>query len=480
VVEILDSTLREGEQTPQVNFLMDEKIEIARLLDKVGVDMIEAGDPSVSPITYQAIKKIASLGLNAEIVAHSLATRSGINKAKECGVGRVVVFYPTSQIHLEAKMHKSQDQAIEIITDHVRYARQQGLKVRYTPEDASRTDFEFLVKVCNLAIEAGADRISFADTLGIMQPHEVYERIFALRTRLSPCKIELHCHNDYGLAMANALAGIRAGADCIHTTVNGMGERTGIPDLIETVVALVNLGGVQKYHLKELLPISTYVEKVSGFFVSPNKPISGVNAFSHKSGVHTNGVLKDPRTYEAFDPAILGRERRIVIDKYTGKRAVVARLLEYGVTATDSEFDSIVEEIKNIGDKRKFLFDADIIEIAEQVTRRSLDVIPRDIHAMVMIAVESHVYTTAVVRRLKNFTSIFNVYEITGDYDISIYIKVQNTTDLNNMIEALRAIPGIKKTDTRIILKKHFDSNNNNGNKSQTGQIRSPETSWAH
>jgi homocitrate synthase len=480
MVELLDSTLREGEQTPQVNFLVDEKIEIARLLDKVGVEMIEAGDPSVSPNTYRAIKKIVSLGLNAEIVAHSLATRSGIEKARECGVDRVVVFYPTSQIHLEAKMHKSQDQAIEIIVNHVRYARELGLKVRYTPEDASRTDFKFLVKVCNLAIEAGADHISFADTLGIMQPHEVYDRILALRAALLPCKIDLHCHNDYGLALANALAGIRAGADCIHTTVNGMGERTGIPDLNETVVALANLGGIHKYNLKELLPISTYVEKVSGFFIAPNKPISGINAFSHKSGVHTNGVLKDPRTYEPFDPALIGRERRIVIDKYTGKSAVVARLWEFGVEVNDGELDSIVEEIKNVGDKRKFLFDADIIEIAEQVTHRSLDVIPHDIHAMVMIAVESHVYTSAVVRRLKNFTNIFNVYEITGDYDISIYVKVLNTADLNNMIEELRSIPGIKKTDTRIVLKKHFDINNNNGNNNQNEQIRSTEASWAH
>jgi 2-isopropylmalate synthase len=478
MVEILDSTLREGEQTPHVNFLIDEKIEIARLLDKAGVDMIEAGDPSVSPSIYQAVKRIAGLGLNAEIVAHSLAIRSSIHKALECGVGRVVVFYPTSQIHLDKKMNKSQDQAVAIITDHVRYARSLGLKVRYTPEDASRTDFEFLVRVCNAALEAGADRISFADTLGIMQPHEVFERIQALRPRLAPCKIDLHCHNDYGLALANCLAGVRAGANCIHTTVNGMGERTGIPDLSETVVALNNLCGETQYRLKELLPLSAYVEKVSGFFIAPNKPVSGLNAFSHKSGVHTNGVLKDPRTYEPFDPALLGRERRIVIDKYTGKRAVAARLQEYGVEAQEQELEAIVEEIKAVGDRRKFLFDADIIEIAEGVMQRSLDVIPHEIHALVMISVESHVYTSAVVRRLKNFTNISNVYEITGDYDISIYIKVQNTADMNNMIEALRVIPGIKQTDTRIVLKRHSDGHSN-GKVDNLLQAASQEAAWA-
>ena len=459
MVEILDSTLREGEQTPLVNFLVDEKLEIARMLDKVGVDMIEAGDPSVSPNIFQAVKKIAAMRLKAEIVGHSLAIKANINKAKECNVDRVAIFYATSKIHLDAKTHKTQDQALEIVTEHVRYARSLGMKVRYTPEDASRTDFEYLVKICNAAIEAGADRISFADTLGIMQPHEVFERITDLRKRLAPCKIDLHCHDDYGLALANAMAGIRAGADCIHTTVNGMGERTGIPDLTETVVALHNLTGVEKYDLRALLPVANYLERISGFFVAPNKPISGLNAFSHKSGVHTNGVLKDPRTYEPFDPAIIGRERRIVIDKYTGKRAVASRLEEYGVTVTLEELDNITEEIKKIGDNRKFLFDADIIEIAEHVTGRTIEIFPKEINAIVMISVESHVYISSVVRRLKSFKNVFNVYEITGDYDISIYIKAENTTELNNVIDELRAVQGIKQTDTRIVLKKHTENN---------------------
>jgi 2-isopropylmalate synthase len=458
MVEILDSTLREGEQTPLVNFMMEEKIEIARLLDRIGVDMIEAGDPSVSPNIYQAVKRIAGMRLKAEIVAHSLATKGGIGKAKECGVDRVVVFYPTSKIHLDAKMGKGQDEAVKIITEHVRYARDLGLSVRYTPEDASRTDFSFLVRACNEAIEAGADRISFADTLGILQPHEMYERITDLRKQLLPCKIDLHCHDDYGLAMANAMAGIRAGADCIHTTINGMGERTGIPDLCATVLALRNLMGVEKYDLRYLTEASVYLERVSGFFLAPNKPVTGMNAFSHKSGVHTNGVLKDPRTYENFDPGLIGRERRIIIDKYTGKRAVAARLEEYGVHVEGEVLDRIVDEIKRIGDERKYLHDADIVEVAENITGQSIDVFPKEINALIMIAVDSHVYTGAVVRRLKSHHQVNSVYEITGDYDISAYVKVPNTMDLNNFIEELRATPGVKLTDTRIVLKKHSDN----------------------
>ncbi len=455
MLEILDSTLREGEQTPYVNFTLEEKVEIARLLDAVGVEMIEAGDPSVSPNVAKALQRIAALGLKAEIVAHSIASRSGIDKAKACGAGRVAIFYATSKIHLDAKLHKTQDQALDIIHEHVAYARSLGLKVRYTPEDATRTDFEYLVTVCNAAIEAGADRISFADTLGIMQPHWMAERVAALRERLLPCKIDLHCHDDYGLALANAMAGIRAGANCIHVTVNGLGERTGIPDLAETILAFHNLEGVQKYNLAPLMELAAYLERVSGFFLAPNKPITGMNAFTHKSGIHTNGVLKDPRTYEPFDPALLGRERKIVIDKYTGKSAVAARLEEYGIEVSPAELEVIVNRIKSVGDERKQLFDSDILQIAEQVTGRELDVIPHSIQAMVMLEVESHVYTSSVVRRLRGFTSVRNVYEITGDFDVSAFVDAEDMMALNNLIEEIRTVPGVKRTETRMVLKKY-------------------------
>jgi homocitrate synthase len=455
MLEILDSTLREGEQTPYVNFTLEEKVQIARLLDEVGVEMIEAGDPSVSPNVAKAVERIASLGLKAEIVAHSMATKSGIDRAKACGADRVAIFYATSQIHLEAKLHRTPEEAIEIIREHVAYARSLGLKVRYTPEDATRTDFEFLVRACNAAIEAGADRISFADTIGIMQPHLIAERVRALRARLLPCKIDLHCHNDYGLALANAMAGIRAGADCIHVTINGLGERTGIPDLVETIVAFHNLEGIQKYNLAPLMELSAYVERVSGFFLAPNKPITGQNAFTHKSGVHTNGVLKDPRTYEPFDPALLGRQRKIVIDKYTGKSAVAARLEEYGVQVSPAELEVIVSRIKLLGDQRKQIFDSDIIDIAEQVTGRKLDIIPHNLEAVIMLEVESQVYTSLVVRRLRALTSVRNVYEITGDFDVSAFVEVEDIMALNNLIEEIRTIPGVKRTETRMILKKY-------------------------
>ena len=415
----------------------------------------KAGDPSVSPNVARAIERIVSLGLRAEIVAHSTATRQGIDRAKACGADRVAIFYATSKIHLDAKLHKTEKEALAIIQEHVCYAKSLGLKVRYTPEDATRTDFDYLVEVCNTAIKAGADRISFADTLGIMQPHTMFERMTMLRKNLLPCKIDLHCHDDYGLSLANAMAGIRAGANCIHTTVNGMGERTGIPDLAETVLAFHNLEGAEKYNIQPLMELASYLEKVSGFFLAPNKPITGQNAFSHKSGVHTNGILKDPRTYEPFDPSILGRERKIVIDKYTGRSAVASRLDEYGIEVSAAELEVIVTRIKNMGDQRKQLFDADILEIAEQVTGREIDVIPHDISAMVMLEVESHVYTSAVVRRLRGFTNVSSVYEVTGDHDISAFVNVENVAALNNLIEEIRTVQGVKRTETRMVLKKY-------------------------
>lgn len=464
MIEILDTTLREGEQTPYVGFTIEEKVEIAHRLDQIGVDMIEAGDPSVSQSIAKAMEKISSLGLKAEIVAHSMAIKNCIDRAKASGADRVAIFFATSAIHLETKLHKSQDEALDIVSEHIAYARSLGLKVRYTPEDATRTDFEFLVQMCNTAIQAGADRISFADTLGIMQPHIFFERVRALRENLEPCKIDLHCHNDYGLALANAMAGIRAGADCIHTTVNGLGERAGIPDLAETILAYNNLEEVPKYNLHPLMDISSYLEKSSGFFLAPNKPITGLNSFSHKSGVHTDGVIKNPQTYEPFDPSILGRERKIIIDKYTGKSAVAARLEEYGVEVNTAELEVIVARIKNLGDHHKRLFDADILEIAEKITGREFDVIPHNLSAMLNLEVESHVYTSLVVRHLRGFSNISNIYEITGDYDINALLNVKNVMELNNLIEEVRAIPGVKQTDTRIILKKYGNKENGGSN----------------
>lgn len=244
-------------------------------------------------------------------MGHVRAVKSDVEKAVDCEVDRVAIFLATSNVHLQDKLKMSKEVAIEKVVDCVQYAKDHGLNVRYTPEDATRTDFNYLVEICNAAIDAGADRISAADTVGVMQSHIFYDLVKKIKDNVKPVGIDVHCHNDFGLAVANAMAGVRAGADCVHTTVNGIGERTGIVDLSNFVVATRILNKQDlNYDLKILKQISAYVEKITGIYIYPLMPIMGDNAFTHKSGVHTDGVLKNPSTYEPFPPEIVGRKEK--------------------------------------------------------------------------------------------------------------------------------------------------------------------------
>jgi len=356
MVKILDTTLREGEQTAGVSFTINEKMTLAKMLDDFGVDMIEVGHPSVSPKIEEFIRKVVKENLKAEIVGHVRAVKSDVEKAVDCEVDRVAIFLATSNVHLQDKLKMSKEVAIEKVVDCVQYAKDHGLNVRYTPEDATRTDFNYLVEICNAAIDAGADRISAADTVGVMQPHIFYDLVKKIKDNVKPVGIDVHCHNDFGLAVANAMAGVRAGADCVHTTVNGIGERTGIVDLSNFVVATRILNKQDlNYDLKILKQISAYVEKITGIYIYPLMPIMGDNAFTHKSGVHTDGVLKNPSTYEPFPPEIVGRERKIIVDKFAGRRAVMSKLESYGIKAIDEDLLKIIQEIKKVGDERKIV-----------------------------------------------------------------------------------------------------------------------------
>ena len=222
MVKILDTTLREGEQTAGVSFTINEKMGLAKMLDDFGVDMIEVGHPNVSPKIEEFIRKVVKENLKADVVGHVRAVRGDVEMAVDCEVDRVAIFLATSNVHLNDKLKMTKEAAIEKVVDCVQYAKDHGLKVRYTPEDATRTDFEYLIEICNAAIEAGADRISVADTVGVMQPHIFYDLVKKIKDNLKPVGIDVHCHNDFGLAVANAMAGVRAGADCVHTTVNGI------------------------------------------------------------------------------------------------------------------------------------------------------------------------------------------------------------------------------------------------------------------
>ncbi len=455
-VKILDTTLREGEQTPGVSFGVDEKVEIARKLDEARVHMIEAGHPAVSQDVAAAIKKISAARLDAEILAHSRALIQDVDAAIACDVGRVAIFIGITPRKLDS-MKITRERAIELAVASVQHARDHGLKVRFTAEDATRGDYDFVVKICRAAIEAGADRISIPDTVGIMTP----EKMRALFARLSKdlnAELDAHCHNDLGFAVANAVAAIEGGGTAVHTTVNGLGERAGITPMEAFAVAMKVLHNAESIDLSKLPEISMLVEKYSGIPVPPNQPIVGENSFSHKGGVHAAAVIFDPVTYEAFSPSIVGRQREIVISKYSGKVAVEDRLKRLGVALTDSELSTVLASIKERADVRSFR-DTDLLELAEKATGKRLEVhVPKKIEALVMVKCESNVYTTAVARRILWIKGVERVLEISGDFDIEARINVDSISQMNDALESIRVIKGVTATNTRMVLKK-FNSN---------------------
>lgn len=346
-VLLLDTTLREGEQTPGVSFTVDQKLRIARALDEVGVDMIEVGHPNVSPDIDQFVKEVAREGLRAEVIAHCRARDEDIEKALSCEVDRVAVFLGTSQSHLKSKLGKGQGEACDIVYRAIRKAREHGVKVRFTAEDAPRTDSGYLIEICQAAIEAGADRIGLPDTVGNQTPGSIRSLFQNVRQALN-AELDAHCHNDLGLALANSLAAMEGGATCIHVTVNGLGERVGITSLCSLAVALKVVYDIDTVRLDRLIEIGRMVAEYSGVSIPPNMPVIGDHAFSHKAGLHTTAVLKDPSTYEAFPPGMVGRDRSIVLDKFAGRDAVRWKLAQLGFPAKEEVVSMILDAIKRL------------------------------------------------------------------------------------------------------------------------------------
>jgi 2-isopropylmalate synthase len=347
---ILDSTLREGEQTPGVLFNKNQRVEIAKLLSDAHVAMIEAGHPLVSSDIYSAIKEIMQLKesgiIKSEIIAHSRALNSDIDSAAGLNVDRIAIFYGVSDIHLDYKTHKSRTQALDIIYDSISYAASTGIPVRFTAEDASRTDINFLRSVINTAVEAGADRVSIADTLGILTPEKT-RYIFNNINDIKNVKFDFHGHNDMGMALANSLAAVESGASIVHATVNGLGERVGITPLQQIGILLNYHLGINAVDLKLLKPLSELVEKYSKIIMPPNYPITGNNAFTHKSGVHVSGIINNARTYEFMDPSELGMQHGFTIDKYSGRHALREKLAGMGLDLDENRISDILEKIKN-------------------------------------------------------------------------------------------------------------------------------------
>ncbi|MEM2025818.1 MAG: 2-isopropylmalate synthase [Desulfurococcaceae archaeon] len=366
-VRIFDTTLREGEQTPGVVFKLEEKLEIARKLDELGVDTIEAGFPSSSEEEFKAVKGVTGLGLRAEVCALTRTLKSDVDQALKADVDAIHTFIGTSPWHIKYKLKTTPDEVVKRAVEAVEYVKDHGVVCEFSCEDATRTDPDFLVKVYRSVVEAGADRINVPDTVGVMSPESMKYLIESIKERVE-ATISVHCHNDLGLANANALAAVVAGARQVHVTVNGLGERAGHAALEVVTVGLEALYGVKTKIKKELLTETCrLVEKYSLVSNSPNYPIVGRNAFAHRSGIHVHGVVEEPITYEPFPPEYVGQTRRIVFGKHTGKHGIRLLLEQYGIQATEEQLVSIAEKVRELGEKKKTVMEEDVYAIAEAI-----------------------------------------------------------------------------------------------------------------
>jgi len=370
-VRIFDTTLRDGEQTPGVSFTSEEKIHIAGQLDKLGVAIIEAGFPIASQSEKDNVKNIANLGLKAQICGLSRVIEKDIDACIDAEVDLIHTFVATSDIHLEHQMGKTREEMHKAAVKAVEYIKDHGFKCMFSPMDASRSDFDYLIGVLKDVEAAGADIINIPDTVGVIAPPAMNMFISRIREQIS-IPLDMHCHNDFGLAVANSLAGVEAGASGIQVSVNGLGERAGNADLEQVVMALECLYRVPTGIKTEFLTeTSKLIERFAQFTMPPNFPLVGRNAFTHESGIHTHAVLKKAYTFEPITPEMVGQRSRVVMGKHTGRHAVRHELEQNGYKANDKQVQEITDKIKALTEKQKNITEDDFIAIAEDIISNS-------------------------------------------------------------------------------------------------------------
>ena len=382
-LKILDTTLREGEQTPGVYFDGHIKLAIADLLDEIGIDIIEAGHPVVTEDIHEAVYQIAHHGYKAVIAAHARSLRKDVELALESGVQFIGIFYSVTSERLDQVFRKDLQAAVEQITKTIRFAKEQNpnILIRYTPEDTVRSPFANVLKAATAAVEAGADIISVADTTGYMAPgtdHNMYDFVAKLkdalaRENLQPM-IAVHCHNDRGLALANALDGYRAGAEIIDASVMGLGERAGVVDLAQLLIAVKDIFRVEKaYKLEKLMDLYALVSRYSGIPVPKNFPIVGENAFTHCAGVHTHAAVQNPVHYQSLNPALVGREMRVALDHMSGISSVQWALEQLNIDYDQTLLKRLLARIKQIGQKGRTVDLNELKHLIEWCKKHSLN-----------------------------------------------------------------------------------------------------------
>ena len=363
-IYIFDTTLRDGEQTPGVALTVDEKIQIAQKLNNLGVDKIEVGFPASSKGEIESAKRINALDLDSTLVGLARSLESDIDAVIDADLKYVHTFIGTSPLHRDYKLKKTKEEIIDSAVGAVEYAKDHGLIVEFSAEDATRTERGFLYDVFEQVVSAGADFLDVPDTVGVLTPVVTHELISEIKESFTT-PISVHFHNDFGLATANTLTAIECGADQAHVTVNGLGERTGNCSLEELVMTLKVAYGIDLgLDTTRLYSLSNLVGRLTGVKMPVNKPIVGDNAFAHESGIHVHGILNNSSTYEPISPEMVGHSRRIVLGKHTGANALKSKLKEYHIDLDDEQFYKVFNEIKSLGDSGKCVTDDDLVAIA--------------------------------------------------------------------------------------------------------------------
>ena len=352
-IYIFDTTLRDGEQTPGVALTVEDKIQIAQKLNNLGVVKIEVGFPASSYGEMESARKIRAMDLDSTIVGLSRSLKGDIDKLIDSNLDYVHLFIGTSPLHRDYKLKMSMDEIVSRAADSVEYAKDHGLTVEFSAEDATRTERDYLFRVFDEVVGAGADFLDVPDTVGILTPVFTRDLISDIKDNFQ-VPISVHFHNDFGLATANTLTAIECGANQAHVTVNGLGERTGNCSLEELVMTLKSAYGVDLgLDTTRLYSLATLVGRLTGVKMPVNKPIVGDNAFAHESGIHVHGILNNASTYEPMSPEMVGHSRRIVLGKHTGANALKSKLKEYHIDLDGDQFDRVFSEIKSLGDSGK-------------------------------------------------------------------------------------------------------------------------------
>jgi 2-isopropylmalate synthase len=389
-VIIFDTTLRDGEQSPGASMNTAEKLRIALQLEKLGVDVVEAGFPAASEGDFEAVSQIASRLKKTEVAALARASRSDIDRAwqalRHAGRPRIHTFIATSDIHLEYKLKMSRDEVVKAAVEAVRYAKSLTPNVEFSAEDGSRSDRDYLCRVFDAAIEAGAATVNLPDTVGYAIPGEFSDLVQYLRQHtpnMHKAILSVHCHNDLGLATSNTLAAIYAGARQAEVTINGIGERAGNTSLEEVVMAMHTRANYLKtataIKTEFIYPTSRLVSMITGIMVQPNKAIVGANAFAHEAGIHQDGVLKNPMTYEIIKPETIGLSAsKLVLGKHSGRHALRTHLKDLGYDLSDEELKLVFAKFKELADKKKHVMDEDLEAIVAEGILRTADVFKLD------------------------------------------------------------------------------------------------------